>query len=352
VSAPALDDNPQARAVFEHAFGAPWRRGPIATALDVLEPDLKRYGAWQSPRLPAPASHGATETPLLWSRLLTLDELDRRWVVGIDKHAAYLGVLGGLELGIGNPEHDVWNRQDDPTLLGRIDGGRPGYWRVRCHFPPPDPCFPDPLDRDRARPRRLESFWITTPTLELAFEAQLDLEVLESWTWPMHRRVLRKFGERCLVARNRIREDACLLVRVDDNESVLEARTAYFEAQRALKHTYAPLLGGFLARLCDQKRDPRPPWYRPDWRHHIIAKARANLWRNLARFRSRGLEPIAVYNDAFYVATSDCTPAAVQRYGVPLDDSLGGFSIGVSRRLVEVVRDGRLSFPLMFGRQA
>lgn len=319
---------PAAIELFESAFGAPWRRGPIPTALDVLEADLKRVGAWQSPRtLPPPALQGGTETPLLWTRELRRDELARHWVVQVDKRAAYLGVLGGLELGIGNPQRDDW-----PAVmcwLGFGHHGRPGYWRVSCEFPPPDPDFPDPFDRDRAKARRGQSFWITTPTLELAVEAGLHVLVHESWTWPAHKRVLRPFGERCTAARH-----------VLDQERQ-SGNGAAVEALRTLKHVYAPVLGGFLARREDQAREHRPPWFRPDWRHHIIAKARANLWRNMARWRPYGWEPIGVYNDAAYYAVDD--------FQGPTPVFGDGFTTS-ARVLRDVVKDGRLSWPLLFAR--
>lgn len=307
-----------ARELFEAAFGAPWRRGPIPTALDVLQRDLRPVGGWQSPRfLPEACLHGGTETPMLWSRQLEPDELSRRFVVGFDKHAAYLGVLGGLELGVGDPEHHQH---------AGAAAADPGYWRVACDWPPLEPSWPDAL---RRTPRARE-WWITTPTLELAREVGHELEVLEAWTWPAHRRLLRPFGQRCQNARAALSEAT--------------PRADALRALVALKHVYAPILGGFLARLKDRQRAPRPPWYRPDWRHAIIAKARANLHRNMLVWRVRGAAPIGAYNDAVYFASDELPLELAARIGIRLDASLGGFTAQCERPLVEVLRDGRLNW--------
>jgi hypothetical protein len=335
--------SPEAIAAFDRAFGAPWRKGPIPTALDVLSRELRAVGAWQAPRLPEPALKGSTEVPLTWTRRLTADEMERQWIVGFDKHAAYLGVLGSLELGIGDPRHNAV--VDVHSMLGRHYVSQPGYWRVRCTWPPPDPGRPDPLGRDRSsRKRSPGGFWVTTPTHELAIEAGLEVEVLESWTWPVHRRLLRPFGERCHSARKSLTQAA--------------GDVASLEALSSVKAVYGATLGGFLARIVDRKREPHPPWYRPDWRHAIIAKARANLWRNfyLARWSPDGTEPpaqlapVGIFNDAVYFATDELGAELATAIGVPLNDSLGGYSIGTARRLREVTARDRLSWTRLFGK--
>ena len=345
--------SPEAIAAFDRAFGAPWRKGPIPTALDVLSRELRAVGAWQAPRLPEPALKGSTEVPLTWTRRLTADELERKWLVGFDKHAAYLGVLGSLELGIGDPQQHVWSDWR-ANRFAEINKS-PGYWRVRCTWPPPDPGRPDPLGRDRSsRKRSPGGFWVTTPTLELALEAGLEVEVLESWTWTVHRRLLRPFGDRCHTARKSLTQATVGGCGVDGPCQHCIAN----EALGSVKAVYGATLGGFLARIVDRKREPHPPWYRPDWRHAIIAKARANLWRNfyLARWSPDGTEPpaqlapVGIFNDAVYFATDELGAELAAAIGVPLNDSLGGYSIGTARRLREVTARDRLSWTRLFGK--
>lgn len=332
---------PGARELFEQAFGAPWHRGAgIPTALDVLQVDLRKVGGWQSPRyLPAAALLGGTERPLLWRRELRPDELRRQWCIAFDKHAQHLGVLSSLELGVGDPEHAVG---DECSML---DTRRPGYWRVRCTYPPIEPEWPDPLGRSAEAPAAER--WISTPTLELALELDFEPELLEAFTWPLHRRLLRPFGARCLKARQTLQAHAQAARLTMDGPAYAAAQ----DALRALKDVYAPILGGFLAKKANRARSPRLPWYRPDWRHAVIGKSRANLLRNMYAWRARGGVAIGAYHDAVYFASDELADELARRVGIRLDASLGGYKPGRLRPLNQLVRDRRLNWRSVTGRE-
>lgn len=314
--------------------GIEWCRGPIPTGLTLLEADLRRRGGWQSPRLPEMALRGALEVPALWSRALDETERRRRYVHLIDKHSAYLGVCGGLELGVGHPQ-----RHDRPAFDHRV----PGYWRVELDATPwPVDRLPDPLSRDR---RRRGDRWVTTPTLELARELDIAFDVREAWLWPTHRRLLKPFYDRIRAALARLERVA----KTGTPRQVLAARGSRqrIGAIDALKSVYQALLGGGLASRKDRQREPHPPWYRPDWRHAVIAKSRANLLRNLATWSSHGVAIAAIYNDGAYVISDELAPPAIVR----LDGSLGGYALKTTWPLEQMVsqRSSRVVPSLAWG---
>lgn len=305
--------------------GIEWQRGgPIPTGIAMIRAYAERVGAWQAPRLPEQLRHDV-EASSVWDRELSADERGRAWCHLIDKHAAYLGACSSLELGISSP---AWSER--PSFDRRL----PGYWRVEADTAPWPLLLPDPLGRDIPRRRRRE--WFTTPTVELAAQQGIAFEITEAWTWPIHRRVLRPFYERCRDARRALE---AILAR----EPPPRRLAATIEAQRALKAIYAATLGGGLASLKDGKRERPPPWYRPDWRHHVIAKARANMLRNLAEWATRGVLAAAIYNDGAYVL-ADTPPE------IAADASLGGYALKASWPARAMIgRNGRVVPSLAWG---
>jgi hypothetical protein len=307
--------------------GIEWHTGPIPTGLHMIRQYARRVGGWQTPRLPEMTGDLNVEAPSVWDRELTESERDRQWCHLIDKHAAYLGACSSLELGIASPEHTT-----RPSFDARI----PGYWRVDVDPAPWPLLLPDPLGRDVPRRRRRE--WFTTPTVKLALQQGIELDIPEAWTWPLHRAVLRPFYERCRNARSALE---AILAR----EPSPRRQVAATGALRALKAIYAATLGGGLASLKDRKRDPRPPWYRPDWRHHVIAQARANMLRNLARWATRGMLAAAIYNDGCYVLADE--KPEVGQLGTA---GLGGYSLKASWPARSMIgRRGRVIPSLAWG---
>jgi hypothetical protein len=269
--------------------------------------------------------------PAVWSRELDPGERSLRWCLLIDKHSSYLGACSSLELGIGHP----W-RFDRPTF----DGRTPGYWRIDGEASPwPIDKLPDPLGRDHARARAQLERWVCTPTLELALQLGIELEIREAWLWPKHGRLLRPFYDRCRRARIALEE---LLA----NQPSERRRVAAVGALDALKKVYKALLGGYLASKREQRRSPRRPWYRPDWRHAVIAKARANLLRNVQTWAAHGVVLGAIYNDGVYVLSDQLAPPSAVR----LDGTLGGYSIKGSWPTERMIgRRGRIVPSLAWG---
>ncbi|MGH3874570.1 MAG: hypothetical protein ACRDSR_24230 [Pseudonocardiaceae bacterium] len=100
----------------------------------------------------------ASERDLSWCRPLTETEQGARYVIGLDKHGAYPGVMRSLTLGMGDPQHHP---------EGRYDRRLPGRHRVTEVIPAPD--------RDKLLPGPMTGMmrdgqWRCTETLRYAAE--------------------------------------------------------------------------------------------------------------------------------------------------------------------------------------
>lgn len=219
---------------------------------------------------------------------------------------------------------------------GRIefDPRRAGWWLIEAS-PWWDPRLPDPMgylpDQDNVVAR-----WVTTPTAKLLADLAAQgvhggFAVLDSWTGPGTRRVLKPFAER-------IRDGLAVLARVEHSPmlSMWQRRNLPL-MRRALKQCYAETNGLFQSdggRVC-----------RPDWFSSVVAEARANLWRKLYRVQAAtGRSPLRVDVDNVWYASDSADPVASCPPGFTLTITdepgtyrLGRFKVSGSRM---VQRDG------------
>lgn len=301
-----LADDPdellRALALFARLVGIRYRRSTGATGTGLMRalhrgPHAKRL---EDPQLPPPALERASgERDLVWMRPLSEAERARSWVHCLDRNGMYLGACSSLELGFGKP-----------ILLqgGELvfEAGRPGYWRARLSGVS-DPALPPVLERDN------RWHWYTTPTLELAREWGVAFELAEAWVWPERSRWLKPWYERLREARAAV---------LDDDSPAGRA------VEAAVKGAYRKSIGWFDGRRTgageawDREGDSM---FRPDWRHQVVAKARANLLRFWAKLPA-DLRPFGTYIDQFYLASDEPDPAAAATaVGIPLGSGLAHF---------------------------
>lgn len=301
-----LADDPdellRALALFAHLVSIRYRRSTGATGTGLMRalhrgPHAKRL---EDPQLPPPAlERSSGERDLVWMRPLSQAERARSWVHCFDRNGMYLGACSSLELGFGKP-----------ILLqgGELvfEAGRPGYWRARLSGVA-DPALPPVLERDN------RWHWYTTPTLELAREWGVAFELAEAWIWPERSRWLKPWYERLRDARAAV---------LDDDSPASRA------VEAAVKGAYRKSIGWFDGRRTgtgeawDREGDSM---FRPDWRHQVVAKARANLLRFWAKLPA-DLQPFGTYIDQFYLASDEPDPeAAATGVGIPLGTGLAHF---------------------------
>ncbi|MDX5961757.1 telomere-binding protein [Rhodococcus opacus] len=285
---PVLADDPSPAllahrlSLFASALRFPWAMSAASTGFDLMSStrakDRKELFAPSDPVPPAQMSN--TETDLDWSRNPTEDESECRFVHAYDRGGSHAAGIAGLGLGIGDPEHHEQGRAFDAKL--------PGYWRIEIPEAG-DWRYPNPLN-----PRGLafsEPKWVTTPTLQLATEFGYSPEVLEAYVWHRHGRILDQWYAHI--------RDARTALDVDDVHSQV--------ARDQLKVVYTRTLGMLGSSDFMKGR----AGYAPERRHHIIAKARANILRRVNKIgQETDRWPLAISNDTIVYASNEADPIA------------------------------------------
>uniref|UniRef100_UPI003F49830F DUF927 domain-containing protein n=1 Tax=Actinoplanes sp. CA-084688 TaxID=3239901 RepID=UPI003F49830F len=292
---PAPVDLAERLIMYIETTGTAWSISNAVTGQNLIE----RTRVRASKRLIEPAAppppatdRGLAETDLYWQRPPTPTEAGQPFVHAFDKNGMRLSAMGTVYVGLGPAEHHQ-GATFDPKV--------PGYWQIepgdweRDMLPNPF----DPSSRGRTGP-----IWLTTPSLELARRAGWwDGTVLDAWLWPSIDGVR---GQRPGV---RYFEQAYELLR-DAREWVIPARDTHpllRSLDRALKVTYTAPIGKYGAKAVAGDR-----LYRPDWQHHIMGMARANLLRKITEVAERtNRYPLAVAIDCVLYASDNPNPAAV-----------------------------------------
>lgn len=214
-----------------------------------------------------------------WQRKLYGDELKQHWVHGFDRGGSYLAAAS-TEVGVGTPTH-----YDGPLQFTKATN-KPGYWLITAPEPGswlmPDIFAAQGIIRDGFTGSQI---WVTTPTLELANEMGLELEIHEAWLWDRKAKVFEAWYKR-------IRDARTTLDTVDVDDQA---------ARDLLKIVYAAAIG-----MLDYRGDHDTLAVWAPHRHDmIVAKSRANIIRRvLANAERTGRWPVAIEKDTV-VYTSD-----------------------------------------------
>jgi hypothetical protein len=288
--------------LYAHHVGMRYRRSPGATGVALMR-RLDAFDQVGDVEPPAPALDPEPAQPAVW---LALDPEVPPWLHSYDTNASWLGACSSLYLGLGRPVH----RHGAPD--GPFDPEWPGYWRARIEGPH---RFPLPFWTD-GRPH-----WYTSPSLALAREVGLRVEVMEAWTYPERRRALRPWYER-------LRDARSVFMELAGGAMGEEQRARGRLALAACKATYTRALGwlrgGWLA--------PGAPEFRPDWHDSVISKGHANVHRHIHRtWRQHGAAPLGLEVDLVIYGSSEPDPlAAAARLALPLSRQVGKFKPAAS----------------------
>ena len=214
-----------------------------------------------------------------WQRKLFGDEIEQKWAHGFDRGGSYLAAAS-TEVGVGAPTH-----YDGPLQFTKATN-KPGYWLITAPEPGswlmPDIFAAQGIVREGFAGSQI---WVSTPTLELASEMGLELEIHEAWLWDRKAKVFEAWYKR-------IRDARTTLDTTDVDDQA---------ARDLLKIVYAAAIG-----MLDYRGDHDTLAVWAPHRHDmIVAKSRANIIRRvLANAERTGRWPVAIEKDTV-VYTSD-----------------------------------------------
>lgn len=253
-------------------MGAPWFGTPGTAGADALETRIKSVRTWHADwTLPAGPFDRAAEMaykPQQWNRL---DGWSEQYRHGYDITRMYSTAAGITEVAPGGLRRGP--REFDKSLAG--------WWRVELS-PWQWAELPDPAGYPTRRHRDGEARWLTTPTVKL-------LDDLE--------RAGRYGGFSVLDSR------------------VSKGRPVFKEWNQGLERLYREGGPEMRAAVKAAGRETigllNSPTYstrRPDWHHAVIAQARANLFRKIAKAHAEGRPPLLVDTDCVWYGSDDPDP--------------------------------------------
>ncbi|MGK5499622.1 telomere-associated protein Tap, partial [Streptomyces sp. URMC 125] len=332
---------PPTRAARDGATGA-WVSAPVPGSLtapvDPAPPEAPDEHPVAAGRAPGDV---LDEEAYEWVRdpaLLTGAERARPWAVGIDVNTAFLAAASRLAVGLGPAVHAV-----SPDFDRKL----PGCWLVDLSHVELDPRLPSPFTPHGGRPQG--PAWYATPTVAYAVELGAEVRPLEAWVRPDHGPYLDPWHARLRAAY--LETMAALGVTTDLDESAylaaMEGHKAADRGESAVLSAVKATVKGGIGKLRERpqglgyrpgERWPaleRPTW-RPDIRAAVIATARVNMHRKMARTAAAaGLYPLAVLSDCVVYPGDGPSPLEVLPRAEDGGPVPGAFRLGVSPGMVK-----------------
>ncbi|GAB2891402.1 telomere-associated protein Tap [Streptomyces mayteni] len=331
---------PPTRAVRD---GDGWTSGTVPGSLTtVVEP--------APPEAPPehPVAQGRGEDQVLdeeayeWVRdvdLLDDDECAQPWAVGLDVNMAFAAAANRLVVGLGEALHT-----DGP----RFDKQLPGAWYVDLSDLELDPRLPSPFTPSGRRPAG--PAWYATPTVAYAVELGATVHPLEAWIRPEAGPYLDPWYQRLRDAYLATMADLGVTKDMSEPEflAAMEQHKATDPALAAVLSAIKATVKGGIGKLRERpqgirhragERWPaleRPTW-RPDIRAAVIAQARTNMHRKMAKMAAAGRYPLAVLSDCVVYPAATPSPTDLLPRDATSGKPLPGiFRLGVSPGMVKL----------------
>jgi DNA-binding transcriptional regulator YiaG len=263
------------------------------------------------------------------------------YAVGLDLNVAFLAAAARLPVGLGEPVH-----VHHPVFDKKV----PGCWLADLSHIDLDPRLPSPFTPTGERPTG--PAWYATPTVAYAAELGADIRPIEAflrresgaWLDPWHDRLKNAYVATMAdlgVPTAKDADPAAFLAAMEHHK---DADPALACVLSAIKSTVKGGIGKLRERpqgrgYRDGQRWPaleRPTW-RPDIRAAVIAKARVNMHRKMAKLAAvTGQYPLGVLSDCVVYpgpgpSPLDLLPRAAD--GTPL---VGTFRLGAAPGLAKL----------------
>lgn len=266
------------------------------------------------------------------------DERAQPYAVGVDVNTAFLAAASRLTVGLGAPVH-----VKDPAF----DKKTPGCWHVDLSHIATDPRLPSPFTPTGERPTGLA--WYATPTVAYAVELGATVEPLEAWIRPDSGPYLDPWHARLRDAYLATMADLGVTKELDEPGflAAMERHRAADPALAAVLSAVKATVKGGIGKLRERPQGARyrpgerwpaleRPTWRPDIRAAVIATARVNMHRKMAKTATvAGLFPLAVLSDCVVYPSAGPSPLHVLPRTAEGKPVPGAFRLGVSPGMVK-----------------
>ncbi|MGW5679536.1 telomere-associated protein Tap [Streptomyces sp. NPDC003860] len=271
--------------------------------------------------------------------LLTDEECQLPYAVGLDLNTAFLAAAARLVVGLSAPDHF-----HAPAFNPKI----PGSWLVDLSHIELDPRLPSPFTPTGERPTG--PAWYQTHTVAYAQELGYNVAPIEAYLRretgayldPWHDRLKTAYVDTLAdMGVTKDLSDAEFLAAMERHKDVDPAMTAVLAAIKAT-------VKGGIGKLFENPQgknhkdgDPWPamqrPTWRPDIRAAVISKARVNMHRKLLNMsRMTGLFPLAVLSDCVVYPSPGPSPLDFLPYAASGKPQPGGFRLGPTPGLAKL----------------
>ncbi|MGW4758461.1 telomere-associated protein Tap [Streptomyces chartreusis] len=271
--------------------------------------------------------------------LLTDEECQLPYAVGLDLNTAFLAAAARLTVGLSAPDHFV-----GPKFNPKI----PGSWLVDLSHVELDPRLPSPFTPEGTRPTG--PAWYQTHTVAYAQELGYNVEPIEAYLRretgayldPWHDRLKTAYVDTLAdLGVTKDLTDAEFLAAMERHKDVDPAMAAVLSAIKAT-------VKGGIGKLFENPQgkdykdgDPWPgmmrPTWRPDIRAAVISKARVNMHRKLSNMaKLTGLYPLAVLSDCVVYPAPSPSPLDFLPYAESGKPIPGAFRLGPTPGLAKL----------------
>jgi hypothetical protein len=212
-----------------------------------------------------------------WLRPLTLEEERQRYLHKYIHFSHTLETCKSLLLGTGEVQHSPNGRA--------FDGQRPGTWRVKGER------AGSIFDGTRL-PTCLSGEWMSTAQVICCRDISYRIHVEEGFFWPHSDYFLKEWATTLWQAGGRLQT----------NHQIYRHGQARNNAMRAIQM----LTQSGIHLLTQEEGDGG--WSHPDWKAQIAGGRQANLFAHLVSLARKGIMPVLIEGDAFWIVSPDPNP--------------------------------------------
>jgi len=214
---------------------------------------------------------------VVWMRPLSVAEQRQRYVHKYVHLSWHLQAALGAPLGGGAPQYSANGRA--------YDGMRPGIWRAHVELA-------GSVFDGKQLPSGLDGAWMSTPQVRCCQDIGYRVQVREGWYWQEAHDLLKGWGTTLWQAASRLH------IHTQAYRHVLGRANAL--------HTISRLAELGISLLAEVQTVGG--WSRPDWWIQVVGLGRALLFAQLVCMVKKGIMPVLVERDAFWVISDEAHP--------------------------------------------